>query len=172
MRRAICFSVVLVCAAIVSAACATRTAPPAAGAPDEPRVSWRVLSGPDGKREREVCRSDVEGPCVLEASSENRRKTVSVSVYLYAAGAPTAYQGVIYAGVIETVAARGYEVQVDYTIKPANRPTAVSAFGYVVSRPGPTVLRISLLANVPNHPDPRQFLREIPITVAAAATAP
>src|SRR5262247_329665 len=72
--------------------CAARLAPAAPGPPDEPRASWVIRSGDYGN-EREVCRSDTNQRCVLQASSDAQPVSVEVAVYLFPAKAPTTYSG-------------------------------------------------------------------------------
>ena len=96
---------------------------------------------------------------------------VSVSVYLYDAGAKTAYHGAFLSGFIarsnstsyET--STGYETTVDYQIEPRKQPTVIAVFGPVTSTPGPYELRMVLLAEVPGHTDPHQFRHAVPVRV-------
>ena len=63
------------------------------------------------------------------------------------------------------------EARVDYTTTPGKVPTAVTVVGRVTSAPGDYELRLALLAEVPGHTDPHQFLRTIPVKVAPATSS-
>ena len=158
--------------ALMSTGCARRTAPVAPGPATEPRASWIIVSGPQDGRESEVCRSDRQQPCVLEAGSASRPMVVAVSVYLYPAGAPTKYSGAFQSSFIQSAGGRGYEAKVDYTIEPGRLPTAVTAAGLVTSSPGNHEFRIALLGEVPGRMDPHQFEEMVPVRVVGAATSP
>jgi hypothetical protein len=167
MRRYAVAGLCVVACLVLANACARRVAPPAPGLPTEPRVSWTIRSGPQGGDDSEVCRSDQQQPCVLQASTPSRPMSVAVSVYMYDAGAPTNYSGALQSSFIEAAGGQGYEAKVDYAIKPAELPTGVTATGRVTSTPGERTLRIALLAEVPNHMDPHQFEQSIPVRVLA-----
>ena len=147
--------------------CARVVAPVPPGPTTEPRVSWVIRSGPQGGEDTEVCRSDQQQTCVLQASTPARPRTVVVSVYLYAAGAPTKYSGAFLSGFMETATRAGYETKVDYAIDPARRPTATTVSGRITSMPGAYALRIALLAEVPMHMDPHQFELTVPVGVTS-----
>jgi hypothetical protein len=96
--------------------------------------------------------------------------TVAVTVYMYDAGAPTKYSGALQSTFIEAAGGRGYEAKVDYAIKPAQRPTGVTAAGRVSSTPGEHAFRIALLAEVPDHMDPHQFEQTVPVRVVTGGS--
>ena len=150
--------------------CMRRFAPPAPGPANEPRVSWTIQSGPQDGNESEICRSDQQKPCVLQASTAPRPMTVAVTVYMYDAGAPTKYSGALQSTFIEAAGGRGYEAKVDYAIKPAQLPTGVTAAGRVSSTPGDHAFRIALLAEVPDHMDPHQFEQTVPVRVVTGGS--
>ena len=156
---------------LLLAGCARPIAPTAPGPLSEPRVSWVLRSGPPDGRESEVCRSDQQMPCVLQASTASRPMTVAVSLYMYAAGVPTKYSGALQSSFIEGAGGRGYETKVDYSIAPGELPTAVTTAGRVTSNPGEHAFRIALLADVPAHMDPHQFERTVSVRVAPAQTS-
>src|SRR5436190_12120644 len=130
-------------------ACGGRVAPVAPGPPTAPRVSWIVRSGEPGANGREICRSDKPDPCVLQASSDGKPMSVTVSLYLYDAGAPTTYQGAFLSEFIASSKPIGFETKVDYTIAPGKRPTAYDVTGPVIAKPGDYKLKMALLAVVP-----------------------
>jgi hypothetical protein len=155
------------------AACAGRVAPPAPPGPStQPRVSWIVKSGAVDHDSHEICRSDSPEPCVLEASSQDEPTDVTVSLFLYDAGAKTTYQGAFMSEFIESAMPIGYETTVDYTIEPAKRPTAFAVTGPVTSKPGNYRLKIALLAAVPGQLDPRQFTHSVPVRVVTTRIRP
>ena len=149
--------------------CAGRVAPVAAvGEPDEPRASW-VIKGGDYGSERELCRSDRDIPCVIEASAGEETTSAVVSVYLYPAGdAPTTYKGALLAGFMGSRPG-GYETTVDYSIKPGDRPSFVAAIGLVTTVPGDYEFRMALFAEVGGK-DPRQFQQAILVRVVPAGS--
>ena len=150
------------------ASCAGRIEPTVIGPPDEPRASWIIKAGSDYGSEREVCRSDREEPCVIQASSGNQPTSTVVSVYLYPAGdEPTTYKGMLLAGFMGSSPA-GYERQVDYSIKPGDRPSFIAAIGRATSVPGDYQFQMALFAEVPGHTDPHQFQQTIPVRVLAS----
>ena len=163
--------VTLLAAAPLATACVREVAPVAPGPVTEPRVSWTIRSGARGENEPDVCRSDRTQPCTLEAGTPARPMTVAVSVYMYAAGAPTLYSGAFQSGFIESAGAGGYETKVDYSIEPGRLPTGVTASGPVTSRPGAYEFRIALFANLPGQMDPRQFQQTIAVRVVRAGAA-
>ena len=152
-------------AACIATGCARVVAPVPSGPPSEPRVSWVIRSGPQGGNESEVCRSDRQQPCVLRATTPARPTSVVVSVYMYAAGAPTKYSGAFHSGFIQTANNAGYEAKVDYAVNPGRLPTASTAGGLVTSTAGDYQFRIVLFAEVPGHMDPHQFQETIPLRV-------
>ena len=155
---------------LTSAACAGRIAPVAPGSATEPRVSWTVKSGPAGENGREVCRSDSPAPCVLQATSEAQPMSVTVSVFLYDAGATTTYQGAFLSEFIASSKPIGHETKVDYAIEPGKRPTAFSVMGPVTSKPGEYRWKMALLSAVPGQPDPRQVANSVPVRVVTGST--
>jgi hypothetical protein len=148
--------------------CARVVAPLAPGSATEPRVSWVIRSGPPDSNEAEMCRSDRQQPCVLQASSAARPMSVVVAVYMYAAGAPTQYSGAFQAGFMEAANQAGYETKVDYSIGPRGLPTAVAASGRITPRAGEYALRLALFATVPDQMDPHQFEQIVAVRVIAA----
>jgi hypothetical protein len=152
--------------------CAGRVVPiPAAGAPDQPRAAWVIKAGEYGS-ERELCRSDRDMSCVLEASSGEDATTAVVSVYLYPAGdAPTTYKGALLADFMGSRAG-GYETSVDYSVKPGERPSFVAAIGPVTKAPGEYEFRMALFAEVAGQSEPQQFQQRIPVRVVAAGNRP
>ena len=151
--------------------CAGRIEPAVLGPPDEPRASRIIKAGKEYGSEKEICRSDRNEPCIIQASSENEPTSTVLSVYLYPAGDdPTTYKGVLLAGFMGSGDA-GYERQVDYSIKPGDRPSFIAAVGRVTSVPGEYEFRMALFAEVPGHTDPHQFQQNIPVRVLAASTA-
>ena len=150
---------------VTGAACAGRVAPVAPGPATAPRVSWILRAGEPGANGREICRSDRPEPCVIEASSQGRPMNVTVSLYLYDAGAQTTYQGAFLSQFIASTKPIGYETKVDYTIAPGKRPTAFSVTGPVTARPGAYQLKMALLAAVPGRADPHQVGTSVPVRV-------
>jgi hypothetical protein len=161
---------ILAVSLLTSTACAGRVAPVAPGPPTEPRVSWIVRSGLADRNSHEICRSDRADPCVLQASGEGERNDVTVSIFLYDAGATTTYQGAFLSEFIASGKAIGHETNVDYTSEPAKRPTAFAVTGPVTTKPGDYKLNIQLLAAVPGRPDPHQFAHSVPVRVVPAST--
>ena len=154
---------------LTSAACAGHVAPVAPGLATTPRVSWIVRSGSPGANGREICRSDRPDPCVLEASSQARPMSVTVSLYLYDAGARTTYQGAFLSEFIASSKPIGYETRVDYAIDPGKRPTAFGVTGPVTASPGAYKLKMALLAAVPGRPDPHQLADSVPVRVVPSS---
>ena len=151
----------------IALACAQRI-PLAFGSPDEPQASWSIRAGKDGK-EREVCRSDVDQPCVIRVGSQNEPVSVVVSVYLHpVADAKTTYQGAFFAEFLSSAAGSAYERQVDVTIAPGRTPTGFTVAGRLTSTPGRYFFRMALLAKVPMHSDPHEFEQSIPVEVIAS----
>jgi hypothetical protein len=149
--------------------CAGRVVPVATGAPDEPRAAWVIKAGEYGS-ERELCRSDRDLPCVIEASSADEPRTAVVSVYLYPAGdAPTTYKGALLARFMGS-GEGGYETALDYSIKPGELPSFVAAIGPVTTVPGDYEFRMALFAEVGGHRDPHQFQQAIPVRVVPAGS--
>ena len=163
-------STVAIVLSVSALGCAGRVAPVAAvGAPDQPRASW-VIKGGDYGSERELCRSDRDTPCVIEASSSDEATTAVVSVYLYPAGdAPTTYKGALLAGFMGSRPG-GYETAVDYSIKPGEHPSFVAAIGRVTTVPGEYEFRMALFAEVGGHAEPHQFQQAIPVRVVPAGS--
>ena len=161
----------LFAAATFSMACAGRVAPPALGPVDQPRASWSIRAGSEYGAEREVCRSDRDTMCVIQASSEKQPTSVVVSVYLFpVASEQTTYKGAFLASFMGS-AGRRHEMQVDYTIKPGQNPSFVSSAGRVTSTPGDYDFQMALFAEVPGHADPYQFQQQIPVRVSAPASS-
>jgi hypothetical protein len=159
----------LVACMLLVAGCAPYRIPQAIGPAGEPGASWSIRAG-DPLKEREICNSESDRPCVIRASSAERPASVVLSVYLRPVGdAKTTYQGALRASVLSSNSA-DYERQVDVTIEPARRPTGISVAGTVSSTPGPHYFRMLLLATVPTHTDPYQFDETIPIEVVASDT--
>jgi len=94
---------------------------------------------------------------------------VAVSIYMYAAGAPTKYSGAFQSTFMEAAGGRGYEAKVDYSIEPGRLPTAVTAAGRVTSTPGDHQFRIALLGEVPGRMDPHQFEETVDVRVAPSS---
>ena len=61
-----------------------------------------------------------------------------------------------------------YERQVDVTIEPGRRPTAMSVAGRMNVAPGRYYLNMALLAQVSNRSDPHEFQENIPIVVTTS----
>jgi hypothetical protein len=151
----------------IALGCAQRI-PIAFGSPDEPQASWRIRAGKDGN-EREICRSDVDQPCVIRVGSQNEPMSVVVSVYLHpVAEAKTTYQGTFSAEFLSSRASAGHESQVDVTIEPGRTATGFTVIGRLTSTPGRYFFRTALLAEVPMHSDPHQFEQTIPVDVIAS----
>jgi hypothetical protein len=159
----------LVACTLLVASCAPYRIPQSVGPAGQPGASWSIRAG-DPLKEREICSSDTDRPCVIRASSDKRPASVVLSIYLRPVGdAKTTYQGALRASVLSSNSA-DYERQVDVTIEPARRPTGISVAGAVSSTPGPHYFRMLLLATVPMHADPYQFDETIPIEVVASDT--
>lgn len=94
---------------------------------------------------------------------------MTVSLFLYDAGARTTYQGAFLSQFIASAKPIGYETKVDYTIEPSKRPTAFAVTGPVTARPGDYMLNIALLAQVPGRADPHQFAHSVPVRVVSSA---
>ena len=155
-------------AMMVAFGCARHRIPIAPGPIDEPRASWRIRAG-EGLGERDVCRSDVDQPCVIHLSSLDEPVNVVVSVYLHpVAEARTTYQGALSAQFMATTAITGYERQVHVAIEPGRKPTGLSVAGHLTSTPGRYFFRMSLLAEVAMHSDPHQFDQTIPVDVVTS----
>lgn len=117
----------------------------------------------------QVCRSDVDQPCVIHVGSQNEPVSVVVSVYLHpVADAKTTYQGAFSAEFLSSKAGTGHESQVDITIEPGRTPTGFTVVGRLTSTPGRYFFRMALLAEVPMHSDPHQFEQTIPVDVIAS----
>lgn len=152
--------------------CAGRVvAPPAPGLPTEPRASWIIRAGTEFGSEREVCRSDRDKPCVLQASTDARPMHVVVSVYLYPADGKTTYSGAFLSGFTQSGGGKGHETKVDYTVEQGRRPSFISSSGRATSVLGTYQFRMALLAEVPGHTDPHQFEQVIPVQVTAPRSA-
>jgi hypothetical protein len=150
---------------VIVSACAPVRVPQAAGPVDEPRASWSIRAG-ERLKEREICRSDMDQPCVIGGGSTNQPTSVVVSVYLHPVGnAKTTYQGALSATFMTGANGAPYERQVDMTIEPGRRPTAMSVAGRMNVGPGRYYLNMALMAMVPNHSDPFEFQENIPIVV-------
>ena len=169
MNRLLPLHLLLVSMAMTLAfGCAPHRIPLALGSIDEPRASWRIRAG-KALDEREVCRSDVDQPCVIHISSQDEPVSIVVSVYLHpVADAKTTYQGAFFAEFIATTAISGYERQVDVAIEPGRKPTGLSVAGRLTSTPGRYFFRMSLLAEVPMHGDPHQLDQTIPVDVVTS----
>ncbi len=152
-------------AIMVAIGCAARQIPAAPGPPNEPRASWIIRSGEYGA-EREVCRSDANRPCVLEASG-SQPVSVVVSVFLFPTDAPTTYRGAFMSAFIPGADGKGYESKVDYKIDAGRQPTAVSVVGRVTKQAGDYPFRMALFAEVPGHTDPHQFQQTFAVHVVA-----
>ena len=153
-------------AAVFCSSCAAvsagRTEPPQpAGAAGEPRASWVIRSG-SSDREAVVCKSDSEKPCVLQAGTAERPRSVVVSVYLYPAQGNTSYRG---AFLSDFLGGKGHETKVDYESVPGARPVATTTYGLVTTTPGEYAFRMALFAEVVGHTDPYQFHQIIPVRV-------
>jgi hypothetical protein len=136
--------------------------------PSEPRVSWRMRSGPLGGDGTEICRSDMPGPCVVQASTAARPRTAAVSVFLHPGGTPTTYTGAVLVGFIANGGAPGYEMNLrNYQVDPSDRPAGIAVAGPITMHPGQYDIEIALLARVPGRLDPRQLSRTIPVRVEA-----
>ena len=147
--------------------CAGHSVPAAPGRVDQPRASWQISSAAnDVGSQRPICRSDVEEPCVIQASSDKRPVFAAVSVYLYPAGTKTVYKGAFLSGFM---GGNGHETKVDYEIDPARQPTAFAAFGRVTSQPGEYEFRIALFGEVPGRVDPLQFAKTIRVRIVPSA---
>ena len=166
VRRVLPWFVVLILFAAL-AACAARTRPTAPGAASDPRASWVIRAGGEYGSEREICRSDRGGVCVIPAAFGTRPTNVVVSVFLYPAGnEATTYKGAFMAGFMGS-AGRGHETKVDYSIKPGQQPSFVSSSGRISAKPGDYEFRMALFAEVSGRRDPHQFQQTIPIRVVA-----
>jgi hypothetical protein len=154
-------------------ACAGHTVPEAPGPDAVPHVSWRLLEGAlEGGDDDEVCRSDAPIACVLDSSTPSDPRAGVVSVFLHAAGVRTTFTGAVLAGFMDGSSDAGYELNVrDYGVDPEARPSAVSVAGRVVNVPGDYVVRIALLARVPERRDPYPIAVTIPVTVRPAHIA-
>jgi hypothetical protein len=154
--------------AVLSEGCAGAIAPVSQAAPSQLRVSWSVRSGPLGGDSAEVCRSDLPGPCVVQASTAARPRTASVSVFLDAGGTPTTYTGAVLVGFIANGGAPGYEMNLrNYQVDPSDRPAGIAVAGPMTTQAGQYDIEIALLARVPGRLDPRQLSRMIPVRVEA-----
>lgn len=152
----------------VVAACAPVRAPQAAGPVDEPRASWSIRAG-ELLKEHEICRSDMDQPCVIDVGSTEQPVNVVVSVYLHPVGdAKTTYQGALSATFMTGANGAPYERQVDVTIEPGRRPTAMSVAGRMNVAPGRYYLNMALMAQVSNRSDPHEFQENIPIVVTTS----
>ncbi len=148
--------------------CAPVRVPQAAGPVDEPRASWSIRAG-ELLKEHEICRSDMDQPCVIDVGSTEQPMNVVVSVYLHPVGdAKTTYQGALSATFMTGANGASYERQVDVTIEPGRGPTAMSVAGRMNVGPGRYYLNMTLMAHVPNHSDPYEFQESIPIVVTTS----
>jgi hypothetical protein len=169
MNRLVPLHLLLVSTAMTLAfGCAPHRIPVALGSIDEPRASWRIRAG-KALEEREVCRSDVDQPCVIHVSSQDEPVSVVVSVYLHpVSDAKTTYQGAFFAGFMAGATNAGYERHVEVTIEPGRKPTGLTVSGHVTATPGQYFFKMALLAEVPMHTDPHQFEQNIPVKVIAS----
>jgi hypothetical protein len=111
----------------------------------------------------------MDQPCVIDIGSTEQPVNVVVSVYLHPVGdAKTTYQGALSATFMTGANGAPYERQVDMTIEPGRRPTAMSVTGPMNVGPGRYYLNMALLAQVSNHSDPHEFQENIPILVTTS----
>jgi hypothetical protein len=159
--RTACFSAIAVAA--LCSGCASRSIPPDPGPPAQPRASWTLTAGDFGNGGRVLCRSDATDPCVIQLKTGEKPLFASVSIYLYAAGAKTTYSGVFFSSFVGDL---GKESRVSYEITPGQQPTLISHIGRVVDAPGSYEFRLSLLAAVPNEPEPHKFEYAVPVRLS------
>ena len=159
--------VVAVAVVIALSGCGGRISVPVPEPKTEPRAAWIIRAGPDYTSEREVCRSNANRRCVLQASAETRPMHVVVSVQLYPADGKTTYSGAFVSGFTQSASRIGHETKVDYTIETSTRPSFVSSSGRVTTVPGKYEFRMAMFATVAGHTDPHQFEQVIPVEVVA-----
>jgi len=151
--------------ALASVGCAGRIEPPAPpGNTNQPRASLMIRTGSGGVATHEVCRSDAPQPCVIEASKD-KPTSVSVSLYLYDAGAKTTYSGAFLSGFMQGAKPLGHETTIDYAVEANTKPSAVAAIGELKKEPGDYELRIFLFAQVEGSADPHQYVRSVQVRV-------
>ena len=94
---------------------------------------------------------------------------VVVTLYLHPVGdAKTTYQGALSATFMTGANGAPYERQVDVTIEPGRRPTAMSVAGRMNVGPGRYYLNLALLAHVSTRSEPHEFQENIPIVVTTS----
>src|SRR5262245_57320067 len=107
-------------------------------APDEskPHISWEIRSGTNVGAENFICGSAQPGtPCVLAASTEDRRTLATVQVLAHAAAQPTSYLGFTRATFLEGDTDRKLG-ELNVTVEPDSRPVGATVIGRVTSKPG------------------------------------
>ena len=161
--------VALLGVALLISSCAAREIPPDPGPAMQPRASWTIRAGKPSGRGRIVCRSDVATPCVIPLAATGDEAFAAVSVYLYAVGVRTTYQGIFF---VSFIGDTGYESNVTYQIDPGAVPTSVSVVGKVVNAPGRYEFRLALGAEGPANAVLRQLEFEVPVDVVSAREAP
>jgi hypothetical protein len=169
LRRRLVDTVASFVVALLVLSCAAREIPADPGPAMQPRASWTIRAGKPNGRGRIVCRSDVAAPCVIPLAATRDEAFASVSVYLYAVGVRTTYQGIFF---VSFIGDTGYESNVTYQIDPGAAPTSVSVVGTVVEAPGRYEFRLALGAQGPANAALRQLEFAVPVDVVSASEAP
>jgi hypothetical protein len=149
----------------MSGACAGHGA--AHVAPDEsrPHITWEIRTGGDLGDDDLICGSSQPSRgCILTASTEQRRKTTTVHLYLHAASQPTSYLGFMRLPFIEGSEQRkGGEVNA--SVAPGSRPVGATVSGGVTSKAGSYTFSIALDATQPTMATPQRIAQEVVVTV-------
>jgi hypothetical protein len=153
----------LLIAACVAAGCGSRV-PHVAPDESRPHITWEIRTGGDQGTAEFVCGSSQPSrPCVLAASSAERRGLVTVRVYLHAAREQTSYLGIMQVPFIQGSGPLK-DREVSATVPPGSQPVGATVSGLVAST-GQYTFRISLDAKVAGTEATQRIAEEASVQV-------
>jgi hypothetical protein len=138
-------AVLAACMSAAAASCGAPVAPPATTPETDGAISWRLVSGPLGGGQDEVCGSGAPTTCVVAPSTAEAPRTAAFSLFLHAGAIPVTYAGTIRVGFIASEEREGYELRLDdYQVEPEAEPVGVAASGVVTADSGTYTIDVAL----------------------------
>ena len=127
-----------------------------------PHISWDLRSGREGE-ERPVCDSTQAAPtCVLQASTEQRRSTVTVHLHLHGASGAVNYVGVVR---MPFLGAEGLSPEFSLTVPRGSQPVGRTTIGLVTPKPGKFAMEIGIDAFSEANRVPTAIRQRVPVIV-------
>ena len=154
---------------VLASTCAVKVPEPSVRQ-DLPHISWTVSTSAtlDGSGVI-VCDSVQRKPCVLPASTPERRTYVHVTLFLHPTTVDTKYVGAIWWN-FSSLSAGERAVSINQVVPPKKVPIRAVVTGWVVESPGEYKLAIVVTASSPPTAKPVEIQDQSPVVVNTAAT--